>query len=228
MRHQLDRHPGGCDQACLAHHPREQVVRRDLHRPQPEQLPVADAAPAGRPPHELRRHRSLQHGQLHLAGVRPVPVLRHPGRLLDVREHDQQQQRDHHDRHRRYRDRHRPDHRRQRHQHHRAEPGRSHQRQLRAAPHPRRCRRHAPEQRLRVPDRRDDRLQPVQRSRRHVEGLRPGSRRRPARRGDDLRDRGEARRQRHRARARGRVLRLPRHLGGRPGHQPHQPGGPGR
>ena len=62
---------------------------------------------AGRAAHELLRHRPLQHGQLHLAGVRPGPVLRRAGRLLDDREHDQQQRRDHHDRHGRHRHRHR-------------------------------------------------------------------------------------------------------------------------
>ena len=37
---------------------------------------------AGRAADQLLRHRPLQHGQLHLAGVGPVPVRRHPGRLL--------------------------------------------------------------------------------------------------------------------------------------------------
>ena len=108
VRDHVDGHPGRSGQARLADHPGEQVLRRDLHRPQPEQLPVADAAPAGRAAHQLLRHRPLQHGQLHLAGVRPGPVLRRAGRLLDDGEHDQQQQRDHHDRHGRHRHRHRP------------------------------------------------------------------------------------------------------------------------
>ena len=112
MRDHLDRHPGGRGQARLADHPGEQVLRRDLHRPQPEQLPVADAAPAGSAADQLLRHRPLQHGQLHLAGVRPVPVLRRPGRLLDHGQHDEQQQRDHHHRHGRHRHRHRPHDRR--------------------------------------------------------------------------------------------------------------------
>ena len=99
VRDHLDGHARGRRQARVADHPGEQVLRRDLHRPQPEQLPLADAAAAGRPPDELLRHRSLQHGQLHLTGVRAVAVLRGAGRLLDDGEHDEQQQRDHHDRH---------------------------------------------------------------------------------------------------------------------------------
>ena len=179
----VHRHAGRRGQARLADHPGEQVLRRDLHRAEPEQLPVADAAPAGRAADELLRHRPLQHGQLHLAGVGPVPVLRHPGRLLDGGEHDQQQQRDHHDRH-----------------------GRD------TLPTPTRpptaagTTPTAPaptaagngnygqllvhggvdaalgQQRLRLPDRRPDTVQPVQRGRRLLEGLRPGPRRRPARR----------------------------------------------
>ena len=49
----------------------------------------------------------------------------------------------------------------------------------------RRRRRRAGQQRLRLPDRRRDPVQPVQRGRRLLEGLRPGPRRRPARRLDD-------------------------------------------
>ena len=90
MRHHRDGYPGRRGQARLVDHPREQVLRRELHRAQPEQLSLADAAPAGRAAHPLLRHRPLQHGQLHLAGVRSVPVVRHPGRLRDVGEHDQQ------------------------------------------------------------------------------------------------------------------------------------------
>ena len=99
VRDHLDGHPGRRCQARVADHPGEQVLRRDLHRAEPEQLPVADVAPAGRAPDELLRHRPLQHGQLHLAGVGPGAVLRRAGRLLDDGEHDQQQQRDHHERH---------------------------------------------------------------------------------------------------------------------------------
>ena len=103
MRDHLDGHAGRWDQARLADHRREQVLRRDLHRAQPEQLPLADPAPAGCAAHALLRHRPLQHGQLHLARLRSGPVLRRAGRLLDDGEHDQQQQRDHHDRHGRHR-----------------------------------------------------------------------------------------------------------------------------
>ena len=99
VRDHLDGHPGRRRQARVAHHLGEQVLRRDLHRAEPEQLSLADAAPAGCAPDELLRHRPLQHGQLHLAGVRPVAVLRRAGRLLDHRQHDEQQQRDHHQRH---------------------------------------------------------------------------------------------------------------------------------
>ena len=111
--------PVGGDQARVADHPGEQVLRLDVHRAQPEQLPLADPAPAGRAADQLLRHRPLQHGQLHLAGVGPVPVLRRTGRLLDDGEHDQQQQRHHHHRHGRYRHRHRPDGRPKRNQHQR-------------------------------------------------------------------------------------------------------------
>ena len=76
-------------------------------------------APAGRAPHQLLRHRPLQHGQLHLAGVRPGPLLRRAGRLLDDGQHDQQQQRDHHERHGRDGYRHGPHDRRLRDQHQR-------------------------------------------------------------------------------------------------------------
>ncbi len=93
VRHHVDGHPGRRDQARVADHSREQVLRRDLHGPQPEQLPVADAPATGCTAHELLRHRALQHGQLHLLGFRPVPLLRRTGRLLDHREHDEQQHR---------------------------------------------------------------------------------------------------------------------------------------
>ena len=96
---------------------------------------------AGCPADQLLRHRPLQHGQLHLAGVGPVPVLRRPGRLLDDGEHDQQQQRHHHHRHRRHRHRHRPHRRRQRDAHHRPTTSGAGQRQLRAATRARRGRR---------------------------------------------------------------------------------------
>ena len=112
VRDHLDWHARRRGQARVADHPGEQVLRRDLHRAQPEQLPVADASPAGRPADQLLRHRPLQHGQLHLAGVRPVAVLRRAGRLLDDGEHDQQQQRDHHHGHGRHGHRHRRHHRR--------------------------------------------------------------------------------------------------------------------
>ncbi len=201
MRDHLDRHPRGRGQARVAHHLGEQVLRRDLHRPQPEQLPVADAAAAGRPPDELLRDRPLQHGQLHLAGVGTSAVLRRAGRLLDRGEHDEQQQRDHHQRHGGDGDGHRPHHRRCRDQHHRAERHRGQQRQLRAAPRARWHRRRVGEQRLRLPDGRLDPVQPVQRGRRLVEGLRPGPRGRPAGRIDVLRDGFHAGSERHRARA---------------------------
>ena len=57
-----------------------------------------------------------------------------------------------------------------------------------------------------------DPVQPVQRRRCAVEGLRPGPRRRPARRVDELRHRQHPGGHRHRPRSRRRRLRLPRHL----------------
>ena len=68
-------------QARLADHPGEQVLRRDVHRAQPEQLPVEDAARAGRAAEELLRHRPLQPGQLHLDGLRPGSASGRPERL---------------------------------------------------------------------------------------------------------------------------------------------------
>ena len=201
MRDHLDRHPRGRGQARVAHHLGEQVLRRDLHRPQPEQLPVADAAPAGSPADELLRHRSLQHGQLHLAGVRPVAFLGRAGRLLDLGEHDEQQQRDHHHRHGRHRHGHRPHDQRPWNQHHRTDDVGKHQRKLRPAPRARRHRRQPGLQRLRLPDRRHDPVQPVQRGRRLLEGLRPGPRGSPADGVHVVRDGLHPRRERHRARA---------------------------
>ena len=60
-------------QARLADHPREQVLRRDLHRPQQQLVPVADPPVRGRPAEELLRDRPHQHGQLHRAGLRSGP-----------------------------------------------------------------------------------------------------------------------------------------------------------
>ena len=103
--------------------------------------------------------------------------------------------------HGRHRYRHRRHHRQLGHQHQRPRtPTGSQQRQLRPAAGPRRGRRLAGQQRLRLPDRRGHPVQPVQRGRRLLEGLRPGPRWRPAHRLDDLRHRLHARRHRHRAR----------------------------
>ena len=71
----------GQDQARLADHPREQVLRRELHRTEQQHLPVADAARAGRAAEELLRDGPLQPRQLHLDGQRPGDPARHPGRL---------------------------------------------------------------------------------------------------------------------------------------------------
>ena len=172
----VDGHARGCDQARVADHPREQVVRRDLLRPQPEQLSLANAAPAGSPAHQLLRHRPLHHGQLHLAGVRPSPLVRRAGRLLDDGGHDERQPRDHHRRHGGQRHRHRRHRRRLGHLYQHAESDQHHQRQLRPAPHARRRRRRAGRQRLRLPDRRSHSVQPAQRGRLVMEGLRPGPR----------------------------------------------------
>ena len=177
--------PVGGGQARLADHPREQVLRRELHRAQPEQLSLADAAPAGRAAHPLLRHRPLQHGQLHLAGVRPVPVVRHPGRLLDGGDDDEQQLRDHHHRNRRHRHRHRP--------HDRRRAGRTRRLRIRRAP-PTATTANSSCTAASTPRSRNNgcvyptdvptRVQPVQRGRRPVEGIRAGSRRRSARRSD--------------------------------------------
>ena len=69
------------DQARLADHPREQVLRRHLHRPEQQHLPVEDAAEPGRLAEELLRHRSLQPRQLRLPGQRPGDSARHAGGL---------------------------------------------------------------------------------------------------------------------------------------------------
>ena len=70
--HDLEHRPAaGADQARLADHPREQVLRRDLHRAEPEQLPVEDAAEPGGAAQELLRHRPLEHGQLPRHGLGP-------------------------------------------------------------------------------------------------------------------------------------------------------------
>ena len=83
------------DQARVADHPREQVLRRDLHRPQPEQLPLEDAAEPGRAAEELLRHRPLEHGQLPVDGVGPGAGGGHPVRL-QRRGHRLRQQLEHH------------------------------------------------------------------------------------------------------------------------------------
>ena len=69
----------------MADHPREQVLRRDVHRPEQQHLPVADAAISGRAAQELLRNRPLQLRQLHLAGQRAGHAGRHPGRLPVLR-----------------------------------------------------------------------------------------------------------------------------------------------
>ncbi len=86
------------------------------------------------------------------------------------------------------------------HQHHDTESDRRGQRQLRPAAGARRRERGPRKQRMRLPDRRSDDLQPVQRGRRAVEGLRPRPRWRTARRFDDLRHGPDPRRHRHRSR----------------------------
>ena len=202
VRHHVDGHPRRGDQARLADHPGEQVLRRDLHRAQPEQLPLADPPPAGRAAHELLRHRPLQHGQLHLAGVRPGALLRRAGRLLDVGEHDEQQQRDHHHRHRGHGDRHRRHAATGGHQHQPAEPDRGEQRQLRPAPRPRRGRRRAGQQRLRLPHRRARRCSTSTTPRASRGRPTPRTSAAPSPWIRDLRDRRHPRRQRHRPRSR--------------------------
>ena len=79
------RNQAGQDQARLADHPGEQVLRRDVHRAEQQHLPVADAAGAGRAAEELLRHRALQPRQLHLDGQRPGHAARHAGRLPVLR-----------------------------------------------------------------------------------------------------------------------------------------------
>ncbi len=72
------------DQARLAHHLGEQVLRRDLHRPQQQLVPLADPPVRGRPAEELLRHRPHQPGQLHRAGLGPGSPGRHPERLRTI------------------------------------------------------------------------------------------------------------------------------------------------
>ena len=85
---------GGPDQARVADHPGEQVLRRDVHRAQPEQLSLEDAAGAGCAAEELLRHRPLQPGQLREPGVRPGDAAGHPVRL-QRRRHRLRQHREH-------------------------------------------------------------------------------------------------------------------------------------
>ena len=83
------------DQARVAHHPGEQVLRRHVHRPEPEQLPVEDAARPGCPAEELLRDRPLQHGQLPVHGVRPGARGRHARGLQRRQQADRTELRHH-------------------------------------------------------------------------------------------------------------------------------------
>ena len=73
------RRQAGQDQARLADHPREQVLRRLLHRAQQQHVPVEDASVPGRPAQELLRHRARLARQLPVAGSGSGAADRHSG-----------------------------------------------------------------------------------------------------------------------------------------------------
>ena len=93
--HDLEHGTGSrLDQARLAHHLGEQVLRRHLHGAESERLPVEDPACSGRPAHPLLRDRALEHGQLPVDDLRPGALGGRAGRLLHER-HPAQHERRH-------------------------------------------------------------------------------------------------------------------------------------
>ena len=88
LRRPRDR--AGQDQARLADHHGEQVLRRDVHGAQHQHVPVEDAPEPGRAADELLRYGPLQPGQLHLARGRAGADHRHAGRLPAVHGRDGQ------------------------------------------------------------------------------------------------------------------------------------------